>query len=47
MAVLQERINYYYEQNLNNEGDYNKNVEAMTKAGKERTELSHDRLKLQ
>lgn len=47
MAVQQERINYYHDQNLNGEGDYDKNREAMKKAGDERVRLSQERLKLQ
>lgn len=47
MAVQQDRINYYYDLNLKNEGDYEKNEEAKKRAGEERARLSQDRLKLQ
>lgn len=40
MAVQQERINYYHDQNINGEGDYEENKNAMKQAGDKRTQLS-------
>lgn len=47
MEVEQERINYYHDQNINGEGDYDENAKKQTEHGKKRVQLSEDRLELQ
>lgn len=47
MAVEQERINYYHDQNINGEGDYDENAKKQKEHGEKRVKLSEDRLKLQ
>lgn len=47
MAVEQERVNYYHDQNINGEGDYEENRKKQKEHGEKRVQLSQDRLKLQ
>ena len=47
MAVEQERINYYHDQNINGEGDYDENAKKQKEHGEKRVKLSEDRSKLQ
>lgn len=47
MAVEQERINYYHDQNINGKGDYDENAKKQKEHGEKRVKLSEDRLKLQ
>lgn len=47
MAVERERVNYYHDQNINGEGDYEENAKKQKEHGDKLVQLSQDRSKLQ